>query len=122
MLPSILCPIQAVFQEKAQVTMPTFLERACASSHNTYCRSCLSSCSLNIIYTDLYIIILTAQEFTPFQELFMVISRDSCYSSHRSEHLNTMYYDPPPPNRKQNITKQNKQTNKKSFIVVPCPT
>ena len=113
MLPSILCPIQAVFQEKAQVTMPTFLERTCAPSHNTYCRSCLSSCSINII-------ILTAQEFTLFQELFMVISRDNCYSSHSI--LNTMYYDPPPPlplptenKTKQKKTKQNK---KKSFLLL----
>ena len=69
MLPSILCPIQAVFQEKAQVTMLTFLERTYAPSHNTYCRSCLSSCSINIIYTD------CPRVYT---------SRDSCYSSHRS--------------------------------------
>ena len=72
------------FQEKAQLTMPTFLERTCTPSHNTYCRSCLSSCSINII-------ILIAQEFTPFQELLMVISRDGCYSSHRSEH--SQYYE-----------------------------
>ena len=75
---------QEYFQEKAQATIPTFLERTCAPSHNTYCRSCLSSCSINIV-------ILTAQEFTPFQELLMVISRDSCYSSHRSEH--SQYYE-----------------------------
>ena len=55
MLPSILRPTQAVlyFQEKAQVTIPTFLEKTCAPtcapSHNTYCKSCLSSCSTNII-------------------------------------------------------------------------
>ena len=50
------------FQEKAQATILTFLERTCTPtcgpSHNTYCRSCLSSFSINII-------ILTAQEFTP---------------------------------------------------------
>jgi len=39
---------QEYFQEKALATISTFLERTCAPSHNTYCRSCFSSCSINI--------------------------------------------------------------------------
>ena len=101
---------QEYFQEKAQATILTFLERTCAPSHNIYCRSCLSSCSINTI-------ILTAQEFTHFQELFMVTSRDSCYSSHRSEHSQCyVLYDP---NRKQNKT--NKQKNQKKIILLLYP-
>ena len=81
MLPSILCPVQAVFQEK---TMPTFLERTCAPSHNTYCRSCLSSCSINII-------ILTAQELHLFRN-YLWSSQEIAAIPATGVHEHSQYY------------------------------
>jgi len=62
---------------------------------------------------------LTAQEFTTFQELLMVLSRDSCYSSHRSEH--SQYYvlwPPPPTENKTNKNKTKKQQQQKIILLL----
>jgi len=126
------------FQEKAQVTIPTFLERTCTSSHytdllertcapshNTYCRSCLSNCSINII-------ILTAQDLHLFRNYWWSSQEIAAIPATGVNILNTYYVlCPPTPNRKeiqkQNKTKQKtttKKTNthkKNYFVVVPCP-